>query len=237
MKILVTNDDGINAIGLKLLVEKLQKYANEIYVVAPSSEKSATSHSLTIKDGLSYQEMPDIVNGVKTYALNGTPADCVNFAIQAMKLDFDYVFSGINNGYNIGNDIIYSGTFAAAQEAVMRGKKGVAISFQRNSTLGIKFFDKIMNYIISKGLFDEKAVININICENAKDIKITKQGTSTYITKYIEDENNIYYAHFDNSFPRKEEINVDIEAINEGYISVSLLVINYTDEKLFKKYH
>jgi len=237
MKVLVTNDDGVYAEGIKILVQKLQKYASDIYVVAPSKERSATSHSLTIRDGLKLEKVDDIIPNVSTYSLSGSPADCVVFAINELKLDFDVVFSGINKGYNLGDDIIYSGTFAAAQEAVMKKKKGVSISCKYTSFQAAEYFDEALEYILSKGLLSENAVINVNLVENAKGIKITHQSKSAYDITFNKKEDGLFYSNCEISPNASFEPYGDISAIKDEFISISLLGINYTDWELFKKYH
>ena len=107
MRILVTNDDGINSSLLKILVNSLKKYASEILVVAPLVEMSATSHKLTLREGLDVVKCPDIIENVPSYSVKGTPADCVKIGLFLLDFKPDVVISGINNGYNVGNDILY----------------------------------------------------------------------------------------------------------------------------------
>ena len=237
MKILVTNDDGVRAEGIKLLVEKLIPYADLITVVAPLTEKSATSHSINIKTGLSYVELDDIHPGVKTYGIDASPADCVLFATHVLKVDYDVVFSGVNRGYNIADDLIYSGTVAAAKEAVLKGKKGVAVSCKDTSFEGLSYFDKVMEYLLNSSLFDEKVVININIPQEAKGIKITHQAKSTYNAYYIQKEDGLYYSMFDRSVPINYEPDGDLMVVKSGYVSITPLTFNQTDKDIYNKYH
>ena len=109
MKVLITNDDGINSIGIKLLTEETLKVASEVLVVCPNQEKSAISQGITIRNNVEIKKVIDIVEGVNTYTLSGTPADCVIFALSNLQFKPDIVFSGINNGYNLGKNILYSG--------------------------------------------------------------------------------------------------------------------------------
>lgn len=237
MNILVTNDDGVFAPGIKLLVEKLVKYADKITVVAPLTEKSATSHSINIKTGLTYKELDDIYPGVKTYAIEASPADCVLFATNVLKVKYDAVFSGVNRGYNIADDLIYSGTVAAAKEALLKGKKGVAVSCKDTSFNGLEYFDKVMDYLLNSPLFDEKVVININIPENAKGIKITHQAKSTYRAYYIQKEDGLYYSMCDRTVPINDEPNGDLMVVKSGYVSITPLTYNQTDKDIYNKYH
>ena len=148
MKVLVVNDDGIESIGLKLLVEKLIPYAEEIMVVAPTYEQSAQSHSLTVRRGIKLTNHEPLLERIKTYSIDGSPEDCVKFAYKHLKYDFDIVFSGVNNGLNLGDDIIYSGTVAGASEAAFMHRKGIAFSSPKNDFSGfVKYFDQIMDYL------------------------------------------------------------------------------------------
>ncbi|MCI6508249.1 MAG: 5'/3'-nucleotidase SurE [Bacilli bacterium] len=235
MKVLVTNDDGVKAEGIKILVEKIKQYEKDVFVVAPMYEQSASSHRLTLRRGMNCERIDDIIDGVPTYALDGTPADCVLFALRELDINFDIVFSGINKGYNLGDDIIYSGTFAAAQEALMRDKKAIAMSCKYNSFEGTKYFDEVYKYIKENDLLNERVVLNVNFPANAKGIKITHQAKSTYKTYYIKKEDNLYYTMCDTTTPLNDEPNGDIQAIKNGYISISPLGINYTNLEVYNK--
>ena len=125
-KILVTNDDGIEGEGLKVLVEELKK-VSDVYILAPDSNRSAVSSKITMGASLTYKKL-----GEKTYACSGTPADCVISAITSplFGFKFDAVVSGINAGPNMGTDVVYSGTCAAARQAVLMGISGIAVSLE-----------------------------------------------------------------------------------------------------------
>lgn len=235
MKVLVTNDDGVKAEGIKLLVEKLIPYCEEITVVAPLIEMSANSHRLSIKEGIKMEVFDDIYPGVKTYGISGTPADCVLFSMHALNIQFDTVFSGVNRGYNLGDDIVYSGTVAAAEEALMKGKRGVAVSCRYNTFEGLSSFDDVMIYILNHPLWNEQAVININIPVNAKGIKITHQAKSSYKSYYTKKEDGLYYSGVDVSIPHYEDVDGDLQVIDDGYISISPLTFNKTDYNILKK--
>ena len=125
-KILVTNDDGIEGEGLKVLVSMLSKVA-DVYILAPDSNRSAVSSKISMGKRLSYQKI-----GENIYTCSGTPADCVISALTSplFPFRFDAVFSGINAGPNMGTDVIYSGTCAAARQAVFMGLPGIAVSLE-----------------------------------------------------------------------------------------------------------
>ena len=132
MRILITNDDGLYAEGLKILVEKARKYG-EIVVVAPKEEQSAKSHSINIKTGIECKKV-NLFEGIDSYQIDSSPADCVRYAYYGLKLDFDLVFSGINKGFNVGEDIMYSGTCAAIFETESTKRNGIAFSCENSAT-------------------------------------------------------------------------------------------------------
>ena len=235
MKILVTNDDGINAVGIKTLVEKLKKYSNEIIVVAPSVEMSATSHKLTLREGIEFEKVNDIIEGVKSYKATATPADCVKLGIIYLGFKPDIVFSGINNGYNHGDDIMYSGTIAAACEASFLGYKGIAVSCKANTFDGIEKFDEVFEYLLKSDIYKKSNLININFVKDAKGIKITHQGRYPFDATYIRKEDGkLYISAKPNPSKYYNDIDTDVVALEDGYISISPLSFDRTDILLFQ---
>ena len=128
MNILISNDDGINAEGIKILAEEISKIANT-YVVAPDSPRSAGGHAITLHKPILIND-EFIAENVEAYSTSGTPADCVKVGIESIlkDIEIDLVLSGINNGPNLGTDVIYSGTVAAAIEGLVEGKPSIALS-------------------------------------------------------------------------------------------------------------
>ncbi|MDD3191288.1 MAG: 5'/3'-nucleotidase SurE [Bacilli bacterium] len=235
MKILVTNDDGIHASGLRILVEKALKFG-EVTVVAPAYEQSAKSHALNIRKGLAYQKMEDIVPGVDTYALESTPADCVRFAEYYLKLNYDIVFSGMNNGYNVGEDILYSGTVGAASEGVLCHKKAIAISAAYNKQMDAQtHLEGALSYIFDNKLFDICSFYNVNIPPFSNGIKITRQG-STHFEARFELEGHLVFQRGKPYFDRDNEfIESDVNAIHNHFISISPLSVDRTDFQAYQK--
>ena len=124
MRILITNDDGIDAAGIRKLAEIAIKISDEVYIVAPSGQRSAVSHSITVGSALRIRRVPFPVGVRAAYTCSGMPADCVKVAVQAILREKpDVVISGINYGHNMGYDSVYSGTVAAAREAVYQGDR------------------------------------------------------------------------------------------------------------------
>lgn len=233
MKILVVNDDSIHSEGLQELV-KVAKTLGDVFVVAPSEEQSGKSHSIDIHSGLELRKH-DINLGVESYALTSTPADCVRAAHFALKKEFDIVFSGINNGLNIGEDIFYSGTVAAISEAATLGKKGIAFSsFSRHHMDVINHFDEIMDFFKEHNLFEYNLIYNVNVPKNPKGIKITKQGSTHFDTRF----DNIDGMYYQRGRPRheldKDNEDSDVGAIYHDYISITPLNIDRTNYKVLE---
>ena len=237
MRILVTNDDGIDSIGLKLLVEFALKFG-EVICIAPKYEQSGKSHCIVIKDPFYISPIEDIIDGVKTYIVDSTPADCVRVAQYYLMEDFDVVFSGINNGYNLGEDILYSGTMGAATEAVLCGKKAIAFSVCRNEFDCLsQELDKVYKVITEKNLIEKHNLWNINICKNSLGIKFTSQGNTNF-NAYYDDvaQNMIFSKGGPDHSKEKESYGTDVCAIYNNYISISPLTVNRTDYNILKDF-
>ncbi len=235
MRFLITNDDGVNSQGLKLLATKANKYG-EVVVVAPFREQSAKSHAISIRKGLEFYELDDIALGVKTYAVNGTPADCVRVARYYLKDNYDIVLSGINNGYNLGEDILYSGTVGAATEGVQTNAKAIAFSSKYNTLEGAEeWFDKVFTMIFDNGLLDKVDLINVNFPENPRGIKIAKQGSTNFETHFPY-ENDLIWQKGKPNFDLDKDPNTDVFNINNSYITITPLLIDRTNYVALEEY-
>jgi len=239
MKILISNDDGINAPGIRALVANLEK-ENDILVVAPDREQSAVGHAITIHDPLkvSKKYVDDEFFG---YAVSGTPADCVKLALcSLMSEPPDLIVSGVNQGSNLGTDIIYSGTVSAATEGTLLGIPSIAISvnsFKRDAKFSvaadavIKLIDKIKEFNLPKGTLLNVNVPNIERDE-IKGWKLTYQGRTKYVEKYVErvdPRGNSYYWIDGDLVEREGENDADFHAVKEGYISVTPIQFDVTN--------
>jgi 5'-nucleotidase len=230
--ILLTNDDGIEAEGLKVLEEALKGLAL-LVVVAPDRERSAVSHGLTLRSALSLKELkPD------HYVLNGTPADCIIHALRRLFVQFpDLVISGINHGANLGDDIMYSGTVAAAREACSHGIPAMAVSqayidgkpirFKK----GAAFVRDLVEAMLSNGLFGELC-LNVNIpVRKIKGMKITRQGCAEHLPhfNYLDAQTDYNAVPFSPGSGQKADFISDREAILEQYVSITPLQRDQTD--------
>lgn len=236
-QILVTNDDGINSLGLKKLVNLLQKYTKEIIVVAPKHEMSATSQKLTLTKGLEITKINDSYQKSLSYQVSGTPADCLKVAIHFLKIKPDIVFSGCNNGFNVGTDIPYSGTIGACFEASLYNIKSIALSCKDHNFYGMKYFDQVMNYINDHNLLEEAMILNINLPDILDDIKLTKQGILPYETTYEKKEDGLYYVNGIPNISFETNEMTDVYAVYHNIASISPLTVERTDLKIYQKYH
>mgnify|MGYP006288323057 CR=1 FL=1 len=237
--ILVCNDDGINAPGIDALIMKLKDIAR-ISVVAPSIERSAVGHAITLSDPLRVSEFQkeERWNG---YSVSGTPADCIKIAVKELLDDKpDMVVSGINLGSNTGINVIYSGTVSAATEGTILGIPSFAISLTTytnpNFNPAAKFAVKMVQNLPELHL-PEKTLLNINVpnvkkYEDIKGITITRQGMSPFAEEFekrIDLKNRAYYWLGGSKSPIKEDIEIDDRAVKERRISITPIHFDLTN--------
>jgi len=241
MKILVTNDDGIFAPGIRSLANALASFG-EVHVVAPTQEQSGTGHAITVHRPLRLSAVTAIPGVESCHMLDGTPADCVKMAIQGMGLTPDIVVSGINLGANLGTDVLYSGTVSAAIESVILGIPAIAVSLcGAHSMLSTaeevvrKTFLEIKKRLPSDGL------LNINVpalpLESIKGIKATTLGIRQYnntFEKRLDPRGVPYYWMGGNPASSSSETDNDHMAIEEGFVSVTPIHFNLTYYKVLK---
>lgn len=237
MRILLVNDDGINAEGIRKMASALSN-EHEVYVVAPMQEQSGMSQALTVGKPLHVKNIDLGINGVKAYSVSGTPADCSKLALEFLldKLP-DLVISGINHGSNLGTDVLYSGTVGAALEAYLHKIPAIAISASSKSTIS---FDEIAG-IISREIkyfydTDKLFMYNINFPNSLKDDKIkfvfTKHGYRTYDNEFDEiilDDGSKAYTMKGRAKDIGNDESTDIEVVKKGFISVTPLHVERTD--------
>lgn len=225
MKALLVNDDGINAQGLEILKKHLEKYM-EVVTVAPLHEQSAKSHSITIRKLFNIVKYDE-----KTYAVDGTPADCVKFGLHQFP-DVDIVFSGVNDGPNLANDTFYSGTVAGASEAAFNGVPGVALSCGYRGSFDIvdKELDKVIEYVLDNKLYRNNIALNINFptrgYDEIKGFKFTKQGVKDFTNNFEKVEGG--YRNTYEVVRTTPEKGTDIDAIINGYVSITPMNVDRT---------
>jgi len=238
--ILLTNDDGIHAEGLRNLRE-VAKTLGEVVIVAPVTEQSAVGHSITLYDPIKAHEV--YKHGVfYGYAIGGTPADSVKLAIHyLLPRKPDLVISGINNGANLGINVLYSGTVSAATEAAILGTPAIAVSIAAKKRPPFEttfpFLKKIASWVIKHKL-PEGVALNVNVpalpIDQIKGIKITRQSLSRFQETFERREDprgDFYYWLSGESVPDGQEDGVDIISLREGYVSVTPLFYDLTAHK------
>ena len=239
-RILLTNDDGVFSEGIGELAKVLRK-KYQIKIVAPDRERSAASHSLTLHNPLRIVKIKK-----DKFAIDGTPTDCVILAINSiLKEKPDLVISGINNGPNMGEDVLYSGTVAAAIEAMNLGFPAVAISLASYQKGNFADCAKIIDSLFSKNFFSilsPKTILNINIpplaLEKIKGFKVTKLGHRVYSDFIIEkkDPRGKPYFWIGGQIPEwSEGGETDFDAIKNGYVSITPLNVDMTNYQYFPK--
>jgi 5'-nucleotidase len=243
MRIMVTNDDGIHAPGIIALAEALRELG-DVTVVAPDRERSAAGHSLTLHSPLRVFELRP-----GWLAVDGTPTDCVNMGIHSLLPDKpDLVVSGINHGPNLGDDITYSGTVAAAMEANLMGIPAIAVSlgtFERHGHFdaAARVVARVARQVLANGL-PADTFLNVNIpdcrAEEMGEPLITRQGTRSFIGTIIDktDPRGRKYYWIGSEEPAfNDEPGTDFHALNRRHVSITPLhldLTNYESMKILK---
>lgn len=240
MNILVTNDDGILAPGLALLAEVCRAVAH-VTVVAPDREQSGTSHSLTLHRPLRPQRRPD-----GAFQVDGTPTDCVMLAVQALMPERpDFVFSGVNHGPNMGEDVLYSGTVAAAMEAVMLGVPGIGVSFAGHSPETLSTYGdmlmQLVRRITSVPSYPAETLLNVNLppvpASEVRGIKVTALGSrffSESLTRMKDPWGREIYWVGGGTITWTGGVESDHAAVHEGYVSITPLHMDLTNYSLLE---
>ena len=253
MRLLISNDDGIFALGVRTLANTLAAAGHQVTVVCPDRERSATGHGLTLHQPIRANFVEGVFDPTTTaWSCSGTPADCVKLALWSL-LDEkpDFVFSGINQGANLGTDVLYSGTVSAAMEGIIEGVPSLAISL---TSFSAKDFQPAANYArdllkhLIQNPLKELFLLNINVPPvselEIKGAKITRQGIRRYIEvfeKRTDPRGKTYYWLAGEVVEELEdpegdrETQTDVEAIRENYITVTPLQYNLTDKKELPK--
>ena len=239
MRLLCTNDDGILAHGLRSLVAAAERLG-EVTVVAPDREQSATSHSLSL-----HHPLRPISRGDRRFQIDGTPTDCVMLAVEALMPERpDFVLSGINHGQNMGEDVLYSGTVAAAMEGLALGIPSLALSFAGGDLRAdlthlkeqVKVLTPLLRHITSLPSFPKDTLLNINLppvpAGQVKGVKLTRLGRRVYSNslKPMEDPwgRRIYWIG-GGSITWTGPGDSDFQAVRDGYVSVTPLHLDLTN--------
>ncbi len=239
MNILLVNDDGIYSNGILRLAEKLAKMHN-VTVVAPQNQMSGTGHSMTLYGYVNFSKI-NILNGIECYIVSGTPADCVKVAVNLILTEKpDLIISGINKGFNLGTDIVYSGTVNSALEGAVHGIKAIAVSQE----YGIKDFEFSSEFVVKnlQKLFsllpdDAQTILNINIpsddVNTIKGVKVAKIGRKLFKENYAFEENLGFRAHCRTTLADNTTDEDDVWLYDNGYITISPVKNDWNDQKIY----
>lgn len=245
MKVLISNDDGVRDPGLWALAEELAKIA-EVTIVAPDRQRSAISHAITLHKPLRATRHPSMEkDNIKVYSTNGTPSDSVMLGLLEIAQDVDVLFSGINGGPNLGEDVLYSGTVAAATEGALLGVRSIAISLSdyenHDYSLAARFAAGIAPQYMNMDL-PKRTVLNVNVPsappEQYKGFRITRLGTRKYsdiIQKRIDPRGKPYYWITGQLVRDDEDNDSDNSASSRGFVSITPLILDFTDYGMLGK--
>jgi 5'-nucleotidase len=235
LKILITNDDGIHAFGLELLAE-ICRGIGEVSIVAPDRENSGASRSVTL-----HRPLRPIQRADGVYQVDGTPTDCVLMALGSLLPEPpDFIFSGINHGPNMGEDVLYSGTVAGAMEGLAYGIPGIAISLAGRHGDMLEgdrgWIEKLVSGIVQRGDFPKGMLLNINIPplppEEILGVRVTTLGKRVYNGALVDAEDrwgrSVHWIG-GGKLSWSGGDDCDFKAIEDGFISVTPLQIDLTD--------
>jgi 5'-nucleotidase len=241
MRLLCTNDDGFLATGLRVLASAARTLGS-VTVVAPDREQSATSNSLTIHRPLRSRRTSD-----GTLVVDGTPTDCVILAVNAL-LEHrpDFCVSGVNHGSNMGEDVLYSGTVAAAMEATVLGVPAAAISYTGDDFESIERWEstlaRLLGSLVGSRRLPEATLLNVNLPaiepEEVRGVRVTSLGQRRYsdsLTRAFDPSGKEYFWIGGGERTWKGSENSDFRAIEEGYISVTPLHLDLTNYRLLEE--
>ena len=241
MNILITNDDGIYADGIRALIEEASAYG-KVYVAAPTEEKSACGHGITVRSPIKIYKKTIFKQAAEAWGIEGTPADCVKIAIQHLVPgSIDLVLSGVNRGPNLGTDVLYSGTVAGALEGYINEIDALAFSIDGSTITDYRLARQAIREIIEGKIINKKkpakVVYNVNIpnippaaCRGYKE---TRLGTRTYHNEFIKRQdpwgNDYFWLGGDVVSAPLDDLGYDTAAVHHNFISVTPLNLDLTD--------
>lgn len=244
MHILVSNDDGIAANGLKALAKAMLPLG-KVTVIAPSQNQSATGHKKTLSDPLRIRHVPTFLDGaVNAYSVSGSPSDCTAVAMLGfIKEPIDIIVSGINRGPNLAQDVTYSGTVAVALEAAIFGLPAVAFSLDDREANAdyepaIPWARRVTEQVIANGL-PKHTILNVNFpIGEIVGLKVTRQGMRQYNDQLIERAdphgNPYYWIGGERPTGDTAMVDTDLWAVHQGYVSVTPIHLDLTAHDMLK---
>lgn len=253
-RLLISNDDGIFAMGIRTLANTLAEKGYDVIVVCPDRERSATGHGLTLHQPIRSNQVENLFHpSVTAWSCSGTPSDCVKFALSAiLETPPDFVLSGINHGSNLGTDVLYSGTVSAAMEGTIDGIPSMAISLASYTATDFRVAAQVTSQLLDKlPSIPEGTLLNVNIPAVAREeiagIMLTRQGLRRYIEQFekrLDPRGKSYYwlaGEAIEDIPQPEakhlppDVPTDVCAIRENYVTITPLEFDLTNAQSFIK--
>ena len=254
LNLLISNDDGIFAQGVRTLANTLAAAGHQVTVVCPDRERSATGHGLTLHHPIRAERIYDVFDdSVIAWSCSGTPSDCVKFALSAVvKSRPDFVLAGINHGSNLGTDILYSGTVSAAMEGLLDGIPSIALSL---ASFSETIFQPAANFAcelvakLSQSPLPQATLLNVNVPPVGEDaiagVLLTRQGLRRYLENFEKRQDprgkNYYWLAGEviqeieqpDHTHLSADIPTDVQGIQKNYITLTPLQYNLTDVEAF----
>lgn len=237
MRILLTNDDGINAPGLAVLERIARELSDDVWICAPAEENSGAGHSLTLHLPVRLRQ-----HGEKRFSVTGTPTDAVNLGLRKLFADGkpDVIISGVNNGENLADDVTYSGTISAAMEGALAGIRAIALSQAlRDAGHGFAATEgwaaKVLRPLLDAPLA-KRTVVNVNFpalpADQVKGVRVVRQGFHDYergsLIEGVDPRGRPYFWFGLHDIEHSLDHGTDLEAVSEGYVSVTPLHVDLT---------
>jgi 5'-nucleotidase len=245
MRVLLTNDDGIGSPGLHALARAFSP-RHETVVVAPEQERSATGHAITLHKPLRARRSPGYPDEIIAWATNGTPADCVILGVlELLERRPDIVVSGINVGANLGRDLTYSGTVSGAMEGAVLGIPSIAVSVAAfedvRFDVAAGFAARLARRFVERDRPDD-TLLNVNVpnvpAAELKGVMPTRQSARRYLSaleRRTDPRGQTYYWLTGQRAPAADEPGTDAWALAQGYISITPIHLNMTDDRLLRE--
>ena len=235
MKILIVNDDGMNAAALPHLI-RWARGLGEVTCVTPKFEQSGKSQAIDFLHPVEIKKIP-IAEDILVWAMDSTPADCVRFGVTGLGVTYDLILSGINRGYNLGDDIAYSGTVGAINEGGRLGIPSIALSYDvgaLDEALGM--LDGWWDFMEANKLLEKGSLYNVNFPHTAtpKGIRVTRQGGEFYSDAFEYRGDDMYMQVGAPIAYDRCDLSIDIDAIRAGYISVTPMTWQKTDWRVYE---
>ena len=234
MRILITNDDGVGAAQLPNLIRWARSYG-EVTTFVPKFEQSGKSHSFEMKRDIEVKQV-QLAEDITVWTVDATPADCVRFAVLGKKWEFDLCISGVNRGFNMGRDIMYSGTVAAAYEAVNLGIPAIALSTcPENYDRVTEELDRVWDFFRKRELLKLNNIYNVNIPPQPRGFRFTSQGGPYFSDDFPCVGGDMYRPTGKPVWVDSGDDTLDTDATLHGYITITPLTLDRTNQAVLQR--